>query len=73
MLEREGFRYQNLVDLFDAGPSVSCRRDDIVTVKGSVRRRLKIVSDVTGPSQLIAVDAVDLFRAVRAPVLVQAE
>jgi arginine N-succinyltransferase len=34
-LEAEGFRFANSVDIFDAGPCVSCRRDDIRTVKQS--------------------------------------
>ena len=29
MLEQEGFRYEGYVDIFDAGPTVECRRDDI--------------------------------------------
>ncbi|MGC1304078.1 MAG: arginine N-succinyltransferase [Caulobacteraceae bacterium] len=73
MLEREGFRYQNLVDIFDAGPSVSCRRDDITTVRGSVVRRVKIGSPVEGPDRLVATDSIESFRAVRAPVQVGEE
>jgi arginine N-succinyltransferase len=68
MLEREGFRYHNLVDIFDAGPTVAARRDDIATVHAALRRRVKLVDAVEGPSQLLAVDAIDRFRAVRAPV-----
>ncbi len=73
MLEREGFRYQNLVDLFDAGPTVACRRDDIATVRGSVRRRVKIVPKVESLDRLVSADAIDRFRATRAPVLVDEE
>jgi arginine N-succinyltransferase len=73
MLEREGFRYQNLVDLFDAGPTVACRRDDIATVRGSVRRRLKIVPTVTERERLVSADSVEGFRCVRAAVLVDEE
>jgi arginine N-succinyltransferase len=73
MLEREGFRYQNLVDLFDAGPTVACRRDDIATVRGSVRRRVKIVAKGESLDRLVAADAIDRFRATRAPVLVDEE
>ena len=68
MLAREGFRAQNLVDIFDAGPTVSCRRDDIVTVRDSRVRRVRVADAVEGPSQLLAYDAVAGFRAVRAPV-----
>lgn len=73
MLEREGFRYQNLVDLFDAGPTVACRRDDIATVRGSVRRRLKIVPAVTELERLVSADFIEGFRSVRAAVRVDEE
>ena len=29
MLEQEGFRYEGYVDIFDAGPTVECFRDNI--------------------------------------------
>lgn len=35
ILEQEGFRYENYVDIFDAGPTVECRRDEIRTVRAS--------------------------------------
>ena len=50
MLEREGFRYASLVDIFDAGPTVSARRDEIATVRNSHRRRARIVDAVDGPA-----------------------
>jgi arginine N-succinyltransferase len=34
-LEAEGFRFNGMVDIFDAGPCVSCQRDDIRTVRQS--------------------------------------
>ena len=67
MLEREGFRYASLVDIFDAGPTVSARRDDIATVRGSHRRRARIVDRVEGPPMLVSRDAIDSFRAARTP------
>jgi arginine N-succinyltransferase len=65
MLEREGFRYASLVDIFDAGPTVSARRDDIATVRGSQRRRAKIVHAVEGAPMLVSRDNLMDFRAVR--------
>ena len=73
MLAREGFRPHNLVDIFDAGPTVSCRRDEIVTVRDSRVRRVKVADALEGPSQLLAHDAVAGFRAVRAPVVLDGE
>jgi arginine N-succinyltransferase len=34
-LEAEGFRFNGMVDIFDAGPCVSCDRDQIRTVRDS--------------------------------------
>jgi arginine N-succinyltransferase len=36
MLEQEGFRYEGYVDIFDAGPTLECFRDDIGVVERSV-------------------------------------
>jgi arginine N-succinyltransferase len=36
LLEREGFKISRDLDLFDAGPKVECRRDEIRTVEHSV-------------------------------------
>lgn len=35
MLEQEGFRYEGYVDIFDAGPTLECFRDDIRAVRQS--------------------------------------
>ncbi len=35
MLEQEGFRYEGYVDIFDAGPTLECFRDDIHAVRSS--------------------------------------
>lgn len=42
MLEREGFRYQNTVDIFDAGPAVEAPIEEIMTIKLS--RELPVVA-----------------------------
>jgi arginine N-succinyltransferase len=46
-LEAEGFAFNNLVDIFDAGACVSCRRDDIRTVRHS--RSAIVEKIVDGP------------------------
>ncbi len=35
MLEQEGFRYEGYVDIFDAGPTVECFRDDVHAIRHS--------------------------------------
>ncbi len=42
MLEGEGFRYETYVDIFDGGPTVECRRNDIHAVRASRRRTARI-------------------------------
>ena len=37
ILQGEGFRFQNMVDIFDAGPVVSCPRDEIRTARESIK------------------------------------
>ena len=73
MLRGEGFRYQGLVDIFDAGPTVACPRDEIRTVRESVRRRVRLAPEVEGPTALVATDTLERFRAVRTPVLLDEE
>jgi arginine N-succinyltransferase len=42
-LEAEGFRFNDMVDIFDAGPCVECARDQIRTVRQS---RTAVVEDI---------------------------
>ena len=70
MLETEGFRFSGLVDIFDAGPTVAARRDDIKTVREGRRLRAKLGEDAYGEEALICSGAVASFRAVRVPVLI---
>jgi arginine N-succinyltransferase len=74
MLEREGFRFHGLIDLFDAGPTVSCHRDDIKTVK-EARRLVVTLSDEAsadgfGEEALVSTTSIRGFRAVRAPTMI---
>jgi arginine N-succinyltransferase len=73
LLEREGFREIGLVDIFDAGPTVACRRDDIRSVREGLRLKLEIAAEPDGPPHLIAARGFAGFRATRAEVAVDAE
>lgn len=66
LLEREGFREIGLVDIFDAGPTTACRRDDIRTVREAQRRRVEIAEAPEGAAAMIASDSLGDFRATRA-------
>ena len=65
LLEREGFRANGLIDIFDAGPTMTCRRDDIRTVRESQRLRVETEAGVDAGNALVAVDSFERFRAVR--------
>jgi len=73
MLEREGFRYQGLVDLFDAGPTMAAPRDEIRTVKEARRLTVRLGEDEPGEEALVSTDDIGRFRAVRAPVRVEGD
>lgn len=67
LLESEGFRPNGLVDIFDAGPTVACGRDNIRTVRDARRLVVQIVEGVEAElPALISTDSVAAFRAVRA-------
>src|SRR5690606_21272050 len=48
LLESEGFRPNGLVDIFDAGPTVACQRDNIRTVRDTRALSLEIVEEPEG-------------------------
>lgn len=52
-LEDEGFDFDNVVDIFDAGPLLSCKRENIRTVTASRRARVKIGDAVESEPFLI--------------------
>jgi arginine N-succinyltransferase len=45
ILLEEGFRFNEMVDIFDAGPIVQCRRDEIRAVKESRKAVVKEIGD----------------------------
>ena len=68
-LQAEGFKFANMVDIFDAGPVLSCPRDEIRTIKQS--RKLSIAGlvdgEVASPMYMISNAKID-FRACKGPV-----
>jgi arginine N-succinyltransferase len=67
-LEAEGFRFANMVDIFDAGPVVSCPRDEIRTVRESRRTVVSAISDepIDAPEYMIGTTT-EKFRACKGP------
>jgi arginine N-succinyltransferase len=68
-LEREGFTFNGMVDIFDAGPVMSCARDEIRTVRASRRAVIGGIGDepIAGPLFMIGTTSED-FRAVKCPI-----
>jgi arginine N-succinyltransferase len=56
LLEQEGFRYEGYVDIFDAGPTVECYRDNVHAVRQSVV--LPVSIDAAGSGELGSADEV---------------
>lgn len=66
LLESEGFRPNGLIDIFDAGPTVSCGRDNIRTVRDARAMSVAVAEEVEAElPALISTAAVAGFRAVR--------
>ncbi len=63
MLENEGFRYDGYVDIFDAGPSMVARTDDVLSVKNSVSAVLADGDLQEGERAILATGQLDTFRA----------
>ena len=73
-LEREGFTFAHMVDIFDAGPVYSADREQIRTVKRSHRATVASVTDspIDSAIHMIATTTPD-FRATRSPLEQTAE
>ena len=64
MLEREGFRYDCYIDIFDGGPTMIAATDEIRTVRESRELEVAAVADeVAGHSTMLAAGRGAAFRA----------
>ncbi len=69
MLEREGFHFRDMVDIFEAGPVVHCARDEIRAVREShLATVADIVDDAIEPADKVVANARRDYRAVIAGV-----
>jgi arginine N-succinyltransferase len=68
-LQEEGFTISDRVDIFDAGPVMTCARDEIRTIKNSRRVRIAAVTDqpIASGGFLLGTTRSD-FRATSGPV-----
>lgn len=68
MLQAEGFVIDSLIDIFDGGPVVRCRRDHIGAVQRTLTTRVaQIVHRQDGEPQILASES-DGFRSMIGPV-----
>jgi arginine N-succinyltransferase len=70
MLEKEGFVWENYVDIFDGGPTVVAQTDRIATIRDAVQLVVERIEDsADGDRQLLAHGRLADYRAAMAPAL----
>jgi len=73
-LQDEGFVFSNMVDIFDAGPVLTCSRDEIRTVKESRRAIIAQLSEQPPQSNPYLIGTTtESFRACQGPLQVLSE
>lgn len=74
LLEREGFQYQNTIDIFDAGPVMQCERENIESIRNTRKVTVSGVSDLdisddsSGPVCMVSNGRLDSYRLALSPV-----
>ena len=63
MLENEGFHYEGYVDIFDGGPSMVARTDDVTSIRNSVEAKLVSHDLAEGERAILATGQLESFRA----------
>ena len=66
LLKQEGFRFDGCVDIFDAGPTITCPLDQIRTVRESTRATVaEVVAAIESAEFMISTVHLDDFRVCR--------
>lgn len=69
MLEKEGFTYEGYLDIFDAGPTVQCKRQNIATVQQSLNVPVAgIEADISGEAMMVSTTQLKILHMVHTPV-----
>jgi arginine N-succinyltransferase len=73
-LEEEGFIFAGRVDIFDAGPVMTCERDKIRTVRDSRRGNVARITDapMESPIYMVGTTGTD-FRACKSVIQINAD
>lgn len=71
ILEKEGFYFNNYVDIFDAGPTIKAKVSNLKTVKNSqIHKVINITNQVSAKSYFIS-NVKNDFKAMIAPVMMR--
>ena len=62
MLEHEGFTFDNYVDIFDGGPTMTARTDQVRTIREAVRAKVTALEE-GGAASIVATGRLRNFRA----------
>ena len=73
MLLKEGFAFNRYIDVFDGGPLVDARIDDLKTVKESRLYPVVIGDPGEAPLFLMTAGYLQTFRVTRAPAKIDGE
>ena len=63
MLENEGFAYEGYVDIFDGGPTMTARTDQVTSVKRSVAAKVTGLDIAEGERAILATGTLSDFRS----------
>lgn len=62
MLENEGFAFENYVDIFDGGPTMTAKTDQVRSIRDAQPGIVAAVGDITGEPAMIATGTMSDFR-----------
>lgn len=63
MLENEGFAFENYIDIFDGGPTMTARTDQVRTIRNARDARVEAIDRDGGVDSLVASGKLKDFRA----------
>ncbi len=63
MLENEGFRYDGYVDIFDGGPTMTARTDDVKSIRDARPAKIASVTLDIGERAIVATGSLGSFRS----------
>ncbi|PIE42079.1 MAG: hypothetical protein CSA47_02185 [Gammaproteobacteria bacterium] len=69
MLEKEGFRYEGYLDVFDGGPTMHCRREQIQSVRDARTYTVAIADSIVDTQQryIMSNRNIDNYRVIAQP------